>query len=116
MKYDSRRILTVHEMHKGDKLHGGIIAGKCVKWEVVEIFSQSAVLRCGDTSALVFGKDLREFAWYPESDCVACQFNYEVTPQPKSELHAIPREILAADVPSSFQFRAAQYRGIKKTR
>jgi hypothetical protein len=116
MKYDSKRILTVHEMRKGDKLHGGIIAGKCVKWEVVETFSQSAILRCGETSALVFGKDLREFAWYFENDCVACAFNHEVEPQPLPELHEIPRELLAADIPSSFRFRAAQYRGIKKTR
>jgi len=116
MKYDSKRILTVHELSKSDKLHGGIIAGKCVVWTVLETFGQTAILRCGDTNAIVTGKDLREFAWYRPDNCVACEFNHEVKSQPSPELHAIPREILAADVPSSFRFRTAQYRGVKKTR
>jgi hypothetical protein len=113
--FDSRRILTVHEMTEGQILHGGMLAGKCVEWRIIAKFPQHAIMQVGTTNAIATGKNLREFAFYPANDCPVCELNYEVKPSAIPELHAIPREILAADIPSSFRFRAAQYgREIKK--
>lgn len=110
MRYDSRRILTVREMRRGDKLHGGITAGKCVTWEVLEIFPQKALLRCGESRAMVTGHDLRENWWYVSTNCPMCELNYKVEPNPLPQFHAHSLgEIEGADVESSFRFRAAQF-------
>lgn len=114
--YDANRVLTVREMRKGDKLHGGMLAGKCVLWEVVTIYPQRALLKVGETIAECSGHDLREMAFYRAENCPLCALQFDVKPSEPRELHVIPRELSASDIPSSFRFRAAQYRGIKKTR
>jgi hypothetical protein len=113
--YDSDRILTVRELRVGDIMHGGMLAGKCVKWHVVEKFPSRAAVRVSSSLLLISGIELRQMPFYLDKDCPVCALNYEVKPSVTPELFTIPREILSADVPSSFRFRAAQYgREIKK--
>lgn len=108
--YDSKRILTVRELRIGDVLHGMMLAGHCVKWTVTNKSGQYAFLKIGDTVAIATGHDLRETAFYLANNCPNCALQHQVKPSAIPELHTIPRQILAADVPSSFRFRAAQYR------
>ena len=108
--YDSNRILTTRELRKGDILHGGMLAGHCVKWTVLEVHFQYAFVKIGDSIVRMRGSDLRQFEYYLIDKCPNCKLQHDIAVVKTQELIHNVIELPTPDVKSSWQFKAAQYR------
>jgi hypothetical protein len=107
--YDSNRILTTRELRKDDILHGGMLAGHCVKWTVLEVHFQYAFVKIGDSIVRMRGSDLRQFEFYLKDKCPNCKLQREIAVIEKNRTIQNVLALSAPDVKSSWQFKAAQY-------
>jgi len=108
--YDSNRVLTIRELHDADILHGGMLAGRCVKWAVIERDPTYAILKVGETLVKVTGVDLRRFEFFFAAECPNCALENPRIPSKEKDLYVVAEgNIESPDIPSTWRFKQAQF-------